>query len=58
MGTINLFRNAVKNPFTTVVLVVVTIVMAVVIYGNIHDMHAATTGYDYLLHYVLSYLYQ
>ena len=47
MGTINLFRNAVKNPFTTVVLVVVTIVMAVVIYGNIHDMHAATTGYDY-----------
>ena len=47
MGTINLFRNAVKNPITTVVLVVVTIVMAVVIYGNIHDMHAATTGYDY-----------
>ncbi len=47
MGTINLFRNAVKNPLTTVVLVVVTIVMAVVIYGNIHDMHAATTGYDY-----------
>ena len=47
MGTINLFRNAVKNPIITVVLVVVTIVMAVVIYGNIHDMHAATTGYDY-----------
>ena len=47
MGTINLFRNAVKNPITTVVLVVVTIVMAVVIYGNIQDMHAATTGYDY-----------
>ena len=47
MGTINLLHNAVKNPFTTVVLVVVTIVMAVVIYGNIYDMHAATTGYDY-----------
>ena len=47
MGTNNLFRNAVKNPFTTVVLVVATIVMAFVIYGNIHDMHAATTGYDY-----------
>ena len=47
MGTINLFRNAVKNPIITVVLVVVTIVMAVVIYGNIQDMHAATTGYDY-----------
>ena len=47
MSTINLFRNAAKNPLTTVVLVVVTIVMAVVIYGNIHDMHAATTGYDY-----------
>ena len=69
MGTINLFRNAVKNPITTVVLVVVTIVMAVVIYGNIQDMHAATTGlsvrehlrllfHGYLLHYVLSYLYQ
>ena len=47
MGTINLFRNAVKNPFTTVGLVVVTIVMAVVIYCNIQDMRSATTGYDY-----------
>ena len=56
MGTINLFRNAVKNPFTTVVLVVVTIVMAVVIYGNIHDMHAATTGYDYC--HSLCYLFE
>ena len=56
MGTINLFRNAVKNPFTTVVLVVVTIVMAVVIYGNIHDMHAATTGYDYC--HNLCYLFE
>ena len=56
MGTINLFRNAVKNPITTVVLVVVTIVMAVVIYGNIQDMHAATTGYDYCQS--LSYLFE
>ena len=56
MCTINLFRNAVKNPLTTVVLVVATIVMAFVIYGNIHDMHAATTGYDYC--HSLCYLFE
>ena len=47
MGTINLFRNAVKNPFTTVVLVVVTIAMAFVIVGDIQNMRAATTDYGY-----------
>ena len=56
MSTNHLFRNAVKNPFTTVVLVVITIVMAVVIYGNIQDMHAATTGYDYCQN--LCYLFE
>ena len=56
MSTTNLFRNAVKNPFTTVVLVVTAIVMAVVIYGDIQGMHAATTGYDYCQN--LSYLFE
>ena len=47
MSTTNLFRNATKNPLTTILLVVITIVMAVVIVGDIQDMRAATTGYDY-----------
>ena len=47
MGTINLFRNAVKNPFTTVFFLVIAVAMAVFIYGDIHDMRSATTGYDY-----------
>jgi hypothetical protein len=47
MGTINLFRNAAKNPLVTILLVVITIVMAVVIYGDIQDMRTATTGYEY-----------
>ena len=47
MGTINLFRNAVKNPFTTVFFLVIAVAMAVVIYGDIQDMRTATTGYDY-----------
>ena len=47
MGTINLFRNAVKNPFTTVFFLVIAVAMAVVIYGDIQDMRSATTGYDY-----------
>ena len=41
------FRNAAKNPFTTVIIVVITIVMAFVIVGDIQNMCAATTGYDY-----------
>ena len=41
------YRNAVKNPFTTVVLVVVTIAMAFVIVGDIQNMRAATTDYGY-----------
>ena len=47
MGTINLFRNAVKNQFTTVFFLVIAVAMAVVIYGDIQDMRSATTGYDY-----------
>lgn len=47
MGTINLFRNAVKNPFTTFFFLVIAVAMAVVIYGDIQDMRSATTGYDY-----------
>ena len=47
MGTINLFRNAVKNSFTTVFFLVIAVAMAVVIYGDIQDMRSATTGYDY-----------
>ena len=47
MGTINLFRNAVKNPFTTVFFLVIAVAMAVFIYGDIQDMRSATTGYDY-----------
>ena len=47
MGIKDFFRNAVKNPFTTVVLVVIIIAMAFVIYGDIQDIRAATTGYDY-----------
>ena len=47
MGTINLFRNAVKNPFTTVFFLVIAVAMTVVIYGDIQDMRSATTGYDY-----------
>ena len=47
MSTTNLFRNAVKNPFTTVFFLVIAVAMAVVIYGDIQDMRSATTGYDY-----------
>ena len=47
MGTINLFRNAVKNPFTTILFLVIAVAMAVFIYGDIQDMRSATTGYDY-----------
>ena len=47
MGIKDFFRNAVKNPFTTVVLVVVTIAMAFVIVGDIQNMRAATTDYGY-----------
>ena len=45
-----LFHNAVKNPFTTAFIVVITLVMAFVIYGDIQNMRAATTGYDYCHH--------
>lgn len=41
------FRNAAKNPFTTVIIVVITIVMAFVIVGDIQNMRAATTDYGY-----------
>ena len=47
MSTINLFRNAVKNPLPTVFFLVIAVVMAVYIYGDIQDMCTATTGYDY-----------
>ena len=47
MGIKDFYRNAVKNPFTTVVLVVIIIAMAFVIYGDIQDIRTATTGYDY-----------
>ncbi|MBR2096413.1 MAG: hypothetical protein IJ907_00785 [Prevotella sp.] len=47
MSITNLFRNAVKNPFTTAIIVVVAIVMVYEIFGDIHDMRAATSGYDY-----------
>ena len=47
MGTNNFIRNVAKNPLTTILLVVITIVMAVVIYGDIQGMRAATTGYEY-----------
>lgn len=47
MGIKDFFRNAVKNPFTTVIIVLIAIVMAFVIVGDIQDMRAATTGYDY-----------
>lgn len=56
MSKINLFRNAVENPFTTTILVVITIVQAVVIYGDIQGMHTATTGYDYC--HNLCYLFE
>lgn len=51
-----MFRNAVENPFTTTILVVITIVQAVVIYGDIQGMHTATTGYDYC--HNLCYLFE
>lgn len=41
------YRNAVKNPFTTVIIVVIAIVMAFVIVGDIQNMRAATTDYGY-----------
>lgn len=47
MSTINLFRNAVKNPLPTVFFLVIAVVMVVCIYGDIQDMCTATTGYDY-----------
>ena len=47
MGTNNFIRNVAKNPLTTILLVVITFVMAVVIYGDIQGMRAATTGYEY-----------
>ena len=47
MSTINLFRNAVKNPLPTVFFLVIAIAMAVCVYGDIQDMRTATTGYDY-----------
>ena len=56
MGTTNLFRNAVKNPFTTAIIVVIAIVMAFLIYGDIQDMSAATSGYDYC--HNLCYLFE
>ncbi len=56
MSKINLFRNAVENPFTTTFLVVITIVQAVFIYGDIQGMHTATTGYDYC--HNLCYLFE
>ena len=56
MSTTSLFRNAKKNPITTAILVVITIVMAVAIYGDIQDMHSATTGYDYC--HNLCYLFE
>ena len=56
MSKINLFRNAVENPFTTTFLVVITIVQAVFIYGDIQGMHTATTSYDYC--HNLCYLFE
>jgi hypothetical protein len=56
MGTNNFFRNVAKNPLITIILVVITIVMAVDIYGDIQGMRAATTGYDYC--YALCYLFE
>ena len=47
MSTINLFRNAVKNPLPTVFFLVIAVVMVVCIYGDIQDMSSASTGYDY-----------
>ena len=41
------YRNAVKNPFTTVIIVLIAIVMAFVIVGDIQNMRAATTDYGY-----------
>ena len=56
MGTNNFIRNVAKNPLTTILLVVITIVMAVDIYGDIQGMRAATTGYEYC--YALCYLFE
>ena len=56
MSTINLFRNAAKNPATTVLYVIITIVMAGLIAGDILGMRSATSGYDYCQN--LCYLFE
>ena len=58
MSTDKLFRAAAENPITTLLLMLVTIVMAVCIYGNIQDMRTATTGYEYCgaLCYLFEYI--
>ena len=56
MNKSNLFRNAVKNPVSTVCVLLLAVVMGYTIVGDIQSMRNAETGYDYCLY--LSYLFE
>ena len=47
METTNLFRNAVKNPVSAIVVLMMAVVMAYLIVGDVNRMQAATTNYEY-----------
>ena len=55
MGTFNLLQNAKKNPWSTLILIVIAAAVAWSLYDEIRDMHQAATDYDYCYH--LSNLY-
>ena len=56
MGTLNLLQNAKKNPWSTLILIVIAAAVAWSLYDEIRDMHQAATDYDYCYH--LSNLYE
>ena len=47
METTTLFRNAVKNPVSAIVVLMMAVVMAYLIVGDVNRMQAATTNYEY-----------
>ncbi len=56
MSTKDFIRDAAKNPAVMIFVTLVTIVMAVVIVGDIQGIRTATSGYDYCQN--LCYLFE
>ena len=56
MSIKDFFRYAAKNPVIMIIVMLLTIVMAVLIVGDIQNMHSAMSGYDYCQN--LCYLFE